>query len=136
MSALAEALRALMPFTPDSVASFADQARARDVLRKHAPCERCGGTGLCTEMCNCEGDGACPGCSGAGWTPASVETAIAQVEERERLDAAVHAELAAIKRRHLEKAERLKACTCPPRSEYDDPCPSHGVVGIGVVPER
>ena len=22
-------------------------------------------------------------------------------------------------------------CTCPPTSEYDDPCPRHGVVGMG-----
>lgn len=25
-------------------------------------------------------------------------------------------------------------CTCPATSEYDDPCPRHGIVGIGVTP--
>lgn len=25
-------------------------------------------------------------------------------------------------------------CTCPAASEYDDPCPRHGIVGIGVTP--
>lgn len=24
-------------------------------------------------------------------------------------------------------------CTCPASSEYDDPCPHHGVLGIGVT---
>ena len=27
-------------------------------------------------------------------------------------------------------------CLCPPTSEYDPPCPEHGVVGIGVTPPR
>jgi len=27
-------------------------------------------------------------------------------------------------------------CLCPPASEYDPPCPEHGVVGIGVTPPR
>jgi hypothetical protein len=25
-------------------------------------------------------------------------------------------------------------CTCPATSEYDPPCPRHGIVGIGVTP--
>ena len=27
-------------------------------------------------------------------------------------------------------------CLCPPASEYDPPCPEHGVVGLGCLPPR
>lgn len=27
-------------------------------------------------------------------------------------------------------------CTCPATSEYEDPCPRHGVVGVGVTPNE
>lgn len=59
MSALADALRALM--TPAASAHECYEP-ARDVLRKHARCEEC---------------------NGAGWSPASVEAAIARAEDLE-----------------------------------------------------
>ena len=34
----------------------------------------------------------------------------------------------------LDRANPLPACFCPATSEYDPPCPRHGVVGIGVTP--
>jgi hypothetical protein len=79
---LAEALRALVP--------IAEQARVRgsgrshwhtdavSVLRKAAPCDNCLGSGEAGGF-----GAACGRCSEAGWTPASVEAAIARAEERE-----------------------------------------------------
>jgi hypothetical protein len=80
MSALADALRALIPiadYYDGSLKRIAEIGAARDVFRKHAPCERCGGTGgLCATM-----PPRCAKCSGAGWTTASVEAAIDKAEE-------------------------------------------------------
>jgi hypothetical protein len=85
---LAEALRALMPLARvGDLAARGDLTplnhehvtAARDALRKAAPCEVCGSKCLTY----------CTRCSGAGWTPASVEAAIARAAERERRDQAL-----------------------------------------------
>lgn len=104
MSALADAMRALVPLA--QVATRAEQGLAcdngfferfraqRDVLRKHAPCGRCAGRGdLCEPECAqpCGAMETCDLCSGAGFTAASVEAAIARAEERERWLVAIEA---------------------------------------------
>lgn len=96
MSALADALRALMVgLVPVSEAQMTPTERAAHaVLRERSPCEFCSGRGdVCTRGGGCFPCLArrwpCGECSGAGWTPASVEAAIAREEERERLDAAL-----------------------------------------------
>lgn len=71
MTALGDALRALVPFAGGSELTFRAVGAARDVLRKCAPCEQCGGDGF---------RGKCAFCSGLGFTPASVEAAIAKAE--------------------------------------------------------
>ncbi len=99
-SLLAEALRALVPFAEqarrDGDAASRWKRQAADVLKKAAPCRRCGGHGEVTlndkERRPCpptfdlaRGDG---GCCGAGWTRASLEEALALAAERERHDEA------------------------------------------------
>jgi hypothetical protein len=75
MTAFADCLLALRPFAEEW--RDGDPAlTARDVLRKHAPCDLCEGTGDCVPTGR-------NGCSGAGWTPASVEAACARDEGRE-----------------------------------------------------
>lgn len=81
MSAIADLMRALMPFADDVESSGQCAATARDALRKHAPCEGCGGL---AQVQYAHGPEQCQICDGAGWTPASVETAIARAEEQER----------------------------------------------------
>src|SRR5687767_8937708 len=83
MRALADALRALMPFAEmANTVLDSTYVAARDVLRKHAPCDRCGGSGNETGVTVVSMR--CYPCNGAGWTPASVEAAIARAEERDR----------------------------------------------------
>jgi hypothetical protein len=53
--------------------------RAAAVI-EHAPCDQCGG-----------GNPGCVLCGGAGWTPASIESAIARDDERRRDVAIMHA---------------------------------------------
>jgi hypothetical protein len=89
MSAFADCLLALMPFAEEW--RDGDPAlTARDVLRKHAPCQICSGLGRCdlyTPKCHAQRTQRCEDCMGAGWTPGSVAAAIAMAEERARLDA-------------------------------------------------
>lgn len=89
MTALADAFLALMPFAEEW--RDGDPAlTARETLRKHAPCEECGGDGQGRERCGPYMQSVeCSSCSGAGWTPASVETRIAREEEQASLEAAV-----------------------------------------------
>lgn len=89
MTALADCLRALMPFCGCQMIDLGPRIdahgvlrAAREALRKHAPCEGCKGVGRVGGGYLRED---CPPCSGAGWTPASVEAAIKRERERERL---------------------------------------------------
>lgn len=89
MSALADALRALLA----AASHFGPKHAVHSVLRKHASCEVCNGTGDIHEQhCedeDCDQDELCFRCIGAGWTPASVEMASARLAEQRRLDAAL-----------------------------------------------
>lgn len=79
MSALADALRALIPFAERPVSSR--QHAAQDVLRKHAPCEGCDGRGGGRTGPGISGrtyEEPCGRCHGAGWTRTSVDARIAK----------------------------------------------------------
>lgn len=98
MSALADALRALMPFAQGPPNPYAnprlvakDMAACRDVLRQFWPCQMCDGHGIIVDKTRGGGfrNPVCIACAGAGWTPASVEVAIAREEELALLDKAV-----------------------------------------------
>ena len=86
MTALADALRALRPFAHPS---YPGHEVARDVLRKHAPCDGCDGEGLIRDPTQvyCSSGAqrriTCDDCRGEGWTPDSVEAACARTDERE-----------------------------------------------------
>lgn len=88
MSAIADLMRALMPFGVQRDGAWDATLAARDAFRKHAPCDGCNGKGDKRYAVYPSHD-PCEACSGAGWTPASVEAAIARAEELAQLDAAV-----------------------------------------------
>ena len=87
---IADCLRALMasgskrelPIGPRRCLVFNGCPEAQDTLRKHAPCEACKGAGVFYEECDESFKATCRRCSGEGWTPASVEAAIAREESQ------------------------------------------------------
>ncbi len=114
---LAKALRALVPFASEYEPTIDDSVQgalieARDVLREAAPCDGCGGSTHCgCDACKLYVAGGvlphtCERCSGLGFTAASIDSAIAQAEERERLDAAVLSLLPDDHKIHVETAAK------------------------------
>ncbi len=85
MTALGETLGALLALLegPKNGITPQLQERAYGVLRRHAPCEICSGSGKCDLFYlppEAKRSKTCEDCKGRGWTPGSVDAAIGRAE--------------------------------------------------------
>lgn len=124
MTPLGEALVALVPMADPDRHKHSAIVEARGVLRKHAPCEVCNGTGdIHDQHCedeDCGQDELCFLCFGAGWTAASVDAACARDND---LDRAARDNLDELERLRREVAilHKERAACWDALGDYDAP---------------